>query len=50
VTAKINGVYGTVTRAAIVAWQTAQQLPVTGLLGDGDVLRLRAGTPSAMGH
>jgi hypothetical protein len=27
-TASIDGVYGIATRAAIVAWQTAQQLPV----------------------
>jgi hypothetical protein len=41
-TAKIDGVYGAATRAAIIAWQTAVQLPVTGLLGDGDAFRLQA--------
>jgi peptidoglycan hydrolase-like protein with peptidoglycan-binding domain len=40
-TAKIDGVYGPVTRAAIIAWQTAVQLPATGLFGDSDALRLQ---------
>jgi uncharacterized protein/serine/threonine protein kinase len=40
-TASIDGVYGVATRAAIVAWQTTAQLPITGLLGDSDALRLR---------
>jgi len=35
-TARIDGVYGPATRQAIVAWQIASQLPVTGLLGTSD--------------
>jgi hypothetical protein len=43
-TAMIDGVYGTATRTAITAWQTAAQLPATGLLGTSDALRLMAET------
>jgi hypothetical protein len=39
-TAKIDGVYGTATRDAIVAWQTASQLVATGLLGASDAIAL----------
>jgi len=35
-TARVDGVYGPATREAIVAWQIASQLPVTGLLGTSD--------------
>jgi serine/threonine protein kinase len=45
-TARIDGVYGTATRAAIAAWQTAAQLPVTGLLGD-DLALLGVNVPTA---
>jgi hypothetical protein len=38
--AKIDGVYGTATRDAITAWQTASQLPGTGLLGASDAIAL----------
>ncbi len=36
----IDGVYGRDTRAAIVAWQSAHGLPVTGFLGDTDALAI----------
>lgn len=39
-TARIDGVYGTATRDAIVAWQTASQLPASGLLGASDAIAL----------
>lgn len=39
-TEKIDGVYGTATRDAIVAWQIASQLPPTGLLGTRDAITL----------
>jgi hypothetical protein len=39
-TAKVDGVYGTATRDAIVAWQTRSQLPATGLLGASDAIAL----------
>jgi uncharacterized protein len=46
-TARIDGIYGAATRTAIVAWQSAAQLPATGLLGTSDALRLIAEpTPS----
>lgn len=35
-TAKIDGVYSSATRAAIVAWQNASGRPATGFMGDGD--------------
>jgi hypothetical protein len=45
-TARIDGVYGTAMRAAIAAWQTAAQLPVTGLLDD-DLTLLGVNVPTA---
>lgn len=36
----IDGLYGSATRAAIVAWQRSRNLPVTGFLGDRDALGL----------
>jgi hypothetical protein len=39
-TAKIDGIYGTATRDAIVAWQTASRLPATGLLTTSDAAAL----------
>jgi hypothetical protein len=39
-TAKIDGIYGPATRDAIAAWQTASQLPATGLLGTNDGVAL----------
>jgi uncharacterized protein len=36
-----DGVYGPATRSAIVLWQRSQNLPETGLLGNGDAFRLR---------
>jgi uncharacterized protein len=38
--AKIDGVYGTTTRDAIIAWQTRSQRPATGLLGASDAIAL----------
>ena len=39
-TEKIDGIYGTGTRAAIVNWQTSASLTPTGLLGDSDASAL----------
>jgi hypothetical protein len=39
-TEKPDGIYGTVTRTAIMNWQLSVGLSPTGLLGDGDVARL----------
>lgn len=39
-TEAIDGVYGSATRDAIVAWQTANGLPATGILGDHDATLL----------
>ena len=44
-TAKIDGVYGTDTRAAIVNWQTASSLPPTGLLSNSQVSVLLQSPP-----
>ncbi len=41
---RIDGVYGTGTRSAIMSWQTSVGLPATGLLGDADAARLLATT------
>jgi hypothetical protein len=49
-TEKIDGVYGPATRVAIFSWQTAQQLPGTGLLDATDALRLMAGASAASGY
>jgi peptidoglycan hydrolase-like protein with peptidoglycan-binding domain len=37
---KIDGIYGTGTRAAIISWQIAASLQPTGLLGDSDASAL----------
>lgn len=39
-TAQIDGVYGSGTRAAILAWQQSTGLTATGILGDVDASRL----------
>jgi hypothetical protein len=46
-TAKLDGVYGTATRDAIVAWQTASQIPGTGVLGNSDAIALSESQLSA---
>lgn len=40
--AKIDGVYGSGTRAAIVAWQKSRDMPALGFLGDQDARMLTA--------
>ena len=46
-TERIDGVYGTDTRAAIISWQTASSLPPTGLLSNNEVSLLLQSQPAA---
>ena len=46
-TEQIDGIYGTVTRTAIINWQLSARLTPTGLLGDEDASRLGVGLTSA---
>lgn len=41
-TAKIDGVYSSATRSAILAWQTASNRPVTGLMSNSDATAIGA--------
>ncbi|MBV8088370.1 MAG: peptidoglycan-binding protein, partial [Alphaproteobacteria bacterium] len=44
-TAKIDGVYSSVTRAAILAWQKTNGRPETGFISDADAAVLSMAAP-----